>query len=202
MDRLLEGYRRFRAEVWPGERARYEGLAREGQNPETLIVACSDSRVDPQTVFGAVPGEMFVVRNVAGLVPPYMPDSLHHSTSAALEFGVRVLKVSRIVVLSHAQCGGVQAMVEGAPEEAREFVKPWMEIAEPVLRSIPKDLEAGAILRHCETEVMRLSLANLVTVPWSAEAVATGRLSLHGFRFAVRTGVLERLEGDGLVPVE
>jgi carbonic anhydrase len=131
-----------------------------------------------------------------------LPDSLHHSTSAALEFGVRVLKVARIVVLSHAQCGGVRAMVEGAPEDAREFVKPWMEIAEPILQSLPKDLEPGSVFRHCETEVMRLSLTNLATFPWIRDAVADGRLSLHGFRFAVRTGILERLEGDGLVPVE
>ena len=95
MDRLIAGYRRFRAEVWPVERARYEALAKWGQRPETLIVACSDSRVDPQTVFGAVPGELFVIRNVAGLVPPYRPDAQAHGSSAALEYGVRVLKVAR-----------------------------------------------------------------------------------------------------------
>lgn len=113
MDELLDGYRRFRSEVWPSERARYEQLARRGQRPKTLIVACSDSRVDPQTVFDAAPGELFVVRNVAGLVPPYSPDGVYHGTSAALEFGVRVLKVENIVVLGHAQCGGVAAMVQG-----------------------------------------------------------------------------------------
>ena len=102
---LLDGYRKFRAETWPAERARYEALSRKGQRPETLVVACSDSRVDPATVFGAVPGELFVVRNVAGLVPPYQPDAAYHGTSAALEFGVRVLGVKRIVVLGHAQCG-------------------------------------------------------------------------------------------------
>ena len=134
MDTLIEGYRRFRSEVWPAERARYESLARKGQRPETLVIACSDSRVDPQTVFGAVPGELFVVRNVAGLVPPYQPDPGHHGTSAALEYAVRVLKVSRIVVLGHAQCGGVKAMVEGAPEEARDFVAPWMQIAADALK--------------------------------------------------------------------
>lgn len=124
MDRLLEGYRRFRAEVWPAERARYEALARKGQRPETLVIACSDSRVDPQTVFGAAPGDLFVVRNVAGLVPSYHPDAGYHGTSAALEFAVRVLGVARIVVLGHAQCGGIQAMVEGAPKEARISWRP------------------------------------------------------------------------------
>ena len=122
MDRLFEGYRRFRKEVWPSQRARYETLAK-GQQPETLVIACSDSRVDPQTIFGAVPGEMFVLRNVAALVPPYEPRSGgFHGTSAAIEFGVRVLKVERVVVLGHAQCGGVKAMAYGAPPQARDFV--------------------------------------------------------------------------------
>src|ERR687896_1349239 len=125
MDRLLEGYRRFRAEVWPAQRARYQALAKEGQSPPTLVVACSDSRVDPETVFGAGPGELFVVRNVAGLVPPYRPDLRYHGTSAALEYGVRVLKVARIVVLGHAQCGGVKAMLEGAAEET-DLRAQWM----------------------------------------------------------------------------
>jgi carbonic anhydrase len=201
MDRLLEGYRRFRAEIWPAERARYQALAAEGQSPETLVVTCSDSRVDPQTVFGAAPGELFVVRNVAGLVPPYNADAGYHGTSAALEYGVRMLKVARIVVLGHVQCGGIRAMVEGAPEEARDFVGPWMAIAAPVLLRIPKEIEAGEMLNRCETEVVRLSLANLMTFPWIEAAVAAGRLQLHGLRFGIRTGMLETLEGTGFVPV-
>jgi carbonic anhydrase len=201
MDRLLEGYRRFRAEVWPAQRARYQALAKEGQSPPTLVVACSDSRVDPETVFGAGPGELFVVRNVAGLVPPYRPDLRYHGTSAALEYGVRVLKVARIVVLGHAQCGGVKAMVEGAPKEARDFVEPWMRIAGSVLGSAPGELDADALLDHCETGVVRLSLAHLVTFPWIGDAVAAGRLELKGFRFDIRTGALSKLEGDRFVPV-
>jgi carbonic anhydrase len=200
MDRLLEGYRRFRTTVWPAERDRYEALAKRGQNPHTLVVSCSDSRVDPQTVFGAGPGELFVVRNIAGLVPACQRDAGYHGTSAALEFGVRVLKVGRLVVLGHAQCGGVRAMVQGAPAEARDFVEPWMRIAEVV---VPHADNAPAdLLAHCETEVVRLSLANLLTFPWIDEAVAAGRLELHGFRFDIRTGVLARLDGDRMVPVE
>lgn len=202
MERLLEGYRRFRAETWPAERRRYEALATGGQRPETMVVACSDSRVDPQTVFGAGPGELFVVRNVAGLVPPYRPDAHYHGTSAALEHGVRVLKVRQIVVLGHADCGGVQVMAEGPPGEALDFVEPWMRIAAPALAAVPGGLDRAARLRHCETAVVALSLANLKTFPWIDEAVAEGRLALHGFRFAIRTGVLERLEdGARLVPV-
>lgn len=202
MDRLIEGYRRFRAEVWPAERDRYEALAKKGQSPDTMIVSCSDSRVDPQTVFGAGPGEMFVLRNVAGLVPPYRPDAGYHGTSAALEYAVRVLKVARIVVLGHAQCGGVRALVEGAPKEAADFVQPWMELAAPVMRSVPPHLAGDDLLDHCENRVVRLSLENLETFPWIADAVAEGRLGLYGFKFGVRTGVLTRLDGDRLVPVE
>ena len=200
MDRLIEGYRRFRAEVWPAQRARYEALANQGQAPETLVIACSDSRVDPQMVFGAAPGEMFVVRNVAGLVPTYQPDSAYHGTSAALEYAVRVLKVARIVVLGHVQCGGVRAMVEGIPAEARDFVGPWMSMARSALSDLP-DRHGRDVLDRCEVEVVRLSLANLLTFPWIAEPVDAGRLALAGFRFEIRTGILARLEGDPMVPV-
>lgn len=202
MQRLIEGYRRFRAEIWPGERARYQALARDGQNPETLVIACSDSRVDPATVFGAAPGEMFAVRNVAGLVPPHHPDAGYHGTSAALEYGVRVLNVSRIVVLGHAQCGGVRAMVEGAPAGARDFVEPWIRLAEDALRSLPNHLDHDHLLDRCEKEVVRLSLRNLMTFPWIAEAVRDGSLALHGFRFAIETGILEMLQDGQFLPVD
>ena len=198
MEKLLDGYRRFRTDTWPAERARYEALAKWGQQPETLIVACSDSRVDPQTVFGAVPGEMFVIRNVAALVPAYQPDAGYHGTSAALEFGVRVLKVRRIVVLGHALCGGVRAMVEGAPEEARDFVLPWVSMARSALANLPT---TGDVLTQAEAAVVRLSLGNLMTFPWIQDGVADGTLELHGFRFDIHTGVLTRLENGALVPV-
>ena len=201
MDRLLEGYRRFRAEVWPAERAHYEALSRQGQRPETMVVGCSDSRVDPQIVFDAAPGELFEVRNVAGLVPPYHPDADYHGTSAALEYAVRVLGVARIVVLGHTQCGGVRAMVEGAPEQARDFVEPWMRIADPARHLLAAHSAAGDLFDQGEIEVVRLSLANLATFPWIAAAVAAGRLELGGFRFDIETGVLARIEGDRLVPV-
>src|SRR5579871_5560423 len=165
MDRLVEGYRRFRAEVWPAQHARYESLSTKGQSPETLVISCSDSRVDPQTVFGAAPGELFVVRNVAGLVPVYQPDANYHGTSAAIEYAVRVLRVARVAVLGHVQCGGVQAMVEGAPAEARDFVEPWMSMASSILDKV-QDRHAPGVLDRCEIEVVRLSLANLMTFPW------------------------------------
>jgi carbonic anhydrase len=201
MDDLFDGYRQFRAKVWPVEHARYEALAEQGQNPPTLVIACADSRVDPATVFGAGPGELFVIRNIAGLVPPYGPDANLHGTSAALEYGVRVLKVARIVVLGHAQCGGVRAMIEGAPAEARDFVEPWMSMASAVLPRIPADAPLDERLAMGEAEVVRLTLANLMTFPWIAEAVDSRRLALHGCRFGIANGVLERLGPDGFAPV-
>jgi carbonic anhydrase len=155
--------------------------------------------VDPQTVFGAVPGELFVIRNVAGLVPPYMPDARYHGTSAALEYGVRVLGVSRVVVLGHAQCGGVRGIVEGVPPEAQDFVAPWVEIARPAL-AVPPAPHAHA-LTHYENEVVRLSLNNLLTFPWIAQPVEEGRLELGGFRFDIHTGELSRLGEEGFAPV-
>ncbi|MEJ1937282.1 carbonic anhydrase, partial [Nostoc sp. NIES-2111] len=201
MGRVIDGYRRFRADVWPSEHARYQALAALGQAPETMVIACSDSRVDPQTVFNAGPGEFFVVRNVAGLVPAYTPDAGYHGTSAALEYAVRVLRVKRIAVLGHGKCGGIRALVEGAPEEARDFVKPWMKIAEPVLRAIPDHVPVEDIPDWCEYQVVKLSLQNLMTFPWIQEAVAERRLKLQGFRFEIFTGILTMLQDDQFVPV-
>jgi carbonic anhydrase len=204
MDDLIEGYRRFRQETWPTERRRYQALAERGQKPRTLVIGCSDSRVDPQTVFGAGPGELFVVRNVAGLVPPFAPDAGYHGTSAAVEYAVRVLQVDRIVVLGHALCGGVRAMVEGVPPEARDFVEPWLELARPAKASAPDlALAAGGpdALAPYEIGVVRLSVANLMTFPWIADAVGEGRLALAGFRFDIRTGVLENIGPETASPV-
>jgi carbonic anhydrase len=200
MDSLLEGYRRFRQDIWPGERARYEALANWGQSPQTMVISCSDSRVDPQTVFGAVPGELFVVRNVAALVPTYSPDPGHHGTSAALEFAVKVLKVARIVVLGHGACGGIKAMAYGAPPQAQDFIASWVEIGRPAVLAAGDKPEGR--LERIEAEVVRLSLANLMTFPWIAEAAAAGRLALQGFWFDVHTGVLASVGSGGLEPVD
>lgn len=130
MERLLAGYRRFRANGWPEQRRVFESLADQGQRPHALVVACIDSRVGPAMIFDAAPGEMLTVRNVANPVPPYAPDVAYHGTSAALEFGIRVLRIRHLVVLGHGSCGGVQALLKGAPHNARDFVAPWMAMAE------------------------------------------------------------------------
>jgi carbonic anhydrase len=196
MQNLLAGYRRFRETAWPERRHLFEHLAEHGQRPHSMVVACSDSRVDPATIFDAGPGEMFVVRNVANLVPPYHPDGACHGTSAALEFGVRALLVRHLIVLGHGLCGGVRALLEGVPPLLGDFVGPWIVSAEKarhrVLECTPADVPLAG-----EQEVIRLSLANLLTFPWIAERVAAGTLHLHGAHFDVRTGVLALMDADG-----
>jgi carbonic anhydrase len=197
MDDLIKGYRRFRAGTWPAERARFDELSRLGQRPRALVIACSDSRTDPQMVFNAVPGELFVIRNVANLAPPYGPDDQPHGVSSAIEFAVRTLKVRDIVVMGHAMCGGIKALLEGTPAELSDFVGQWVRIAEPARQ---RAIAAPPHEQHtvCEHESVRLSLENLMTFPWIESAVKAGRLRLHGCFFDIRSGILERLGDDGV----
>jgi len=195
-DELAAGYRRFRTEHWPAARAEYEALA-HGQSPHTLVVACSDSRADPALIFDAAPGQLFVVRNVANLVPPYQPDHRLHGVSAALEFGVKVLNVSRIVVMGHAHCGGVNAMLHGAPENCQDFVAPWVAQATPAVRRVAEAVEPDQVERAAEEAVVRLSIENLRTFPWIAEREAAGDLVLTGLHFGIADGILRALAGPG-----
>jgi carbonic anhydrase len=197
MDRLLAGYRRYRATGWPRQREALESLANQGQRPRALVVACVDSRVDPAMIFDAEPGEMLTVRNVANLVPPYAPDVAYHGTSAALEFGVRVLAVRHVVVLGHELCGGVNALLEGAPASARDFVAPWMSMAETARVRALHCAHAEQRQGCAEREVIKVSLANLMSFPWIAEPVASGQLELHGAWFSISNGTLEILKHDG-----
>ncbi len=196
-DALLSGYRRFREGHWAEAKAQYESLAAEGQRPHTLVVACSDSRADPALIFDTAPGQLFVVRNVANLVPPYEPDGHRHGVSAALEFGVKVLGVSRIVVMGHAHCGGVNAMLNGTPEICRDFVAPWVAQGEPVVRRVAEGVDADQVEQATEEAVVRLSLDNLRTFPWIAEREAAGTLTLSGLHFGIADGILRVLSGPG-----
>jgi len=180
----------------------FERLAHSGQSPRAMIVACSDSRVDPTMIFNAEPGELFILRNVANLVPPYQPDLAFHATSAALEFAVRVLAVSDLIVMGHAMCGGINVLLRGAPPGAGDFLMPWMRIAEPAKRRV---LARGGPdpQTDCEQESVRLSLENLLTFPWISDRVAQGQLTLTGSIFDIRSGVLALLDADGrFAPVE
>ena len=192
-DQLTDGYHRFRQNRWPTEHAEYEALAANGQKPHTLVVACSDSRADPALIFDTAPGELFVVRNVANLVPPYQPDGKLHGVSAALEFGVNVLQVKRIVVMGHAFCGGVNAMLKGSPANCQDFVAPWVEQAAPTVRRVVEDFPADQTERVAEEAVVRLSIENLRTFPWIAEREAAGDLVLSGLHFGIADGILTKL---------
>lgn len=197
MDELLAGYRRFRLGEWPETRRLFEQLADRGQSPRTMVIGCADSRVDPSMIFNARPGELFVVRNVAGLVPPYAPDSAYHGTSAALEFAVRVLQVKELIVMGHGLCGGVAGLLRGVPPEASDFVGPWMGIAEPA-RQVALACETDEEQQLCaEHEVIKLSLSNLRSFPWIAEREASGSLKLFGSHFDVRHGRLSQLGANG-----
>jgi carbonic anhydrase len=196
MERLIDGYKRFRATQWPERRATFQELAREGQSPQTMVIACCDSRVDPSMIFGAAPGELFVVRNVANLVPPYAPDGRFHATSAALEFGVCVLEVRDLIVMGHAMCGGIRALLQGSPVPADDFLGSWMSVAQSakrrVLESADEDPQTA-----CEQEAVKLSLDNLRSFPWIRQRVDAGRLHTHGATFDIRSGVLSFLRSDG-----
>ena len=197
-DPLLSGYHRFRQDGWTQAKAEYETLAAAGQKPHTLVVACSDSRADPALIFDAAPGQLFVVRNVANIVPPDQPDGKQHGVSAALEFGVRVLGVSRIAVMGHALCGGVNAMINGAPDVCNDFVRPWVAQAEPVVRRAVEGLSENDKQTAGEHAVVRLSLDNLRTFPWITEREQAGELELVGLHFGIADGVLRRMQTDGL----
>ena len=196
-DPLLAGYRRFRAHQWPRARAAYETLAEAGQTPHTLFLACSDSRADPALIFDAAPGDLFVVRNVANLVPPYAPDGGLHGVSSALEFGVKALKVSRIVVMGHAHCGGVAAMRSESPPPGLDFVEAWIDQGRPAVREVLHTCSHDHAEQLSEEAIVRLSLDNLRTFPWIAEREATGALTLTGLHFGIADGVLRVLGDDG-----
>ena len=196
---LIEGYREFRKTGWSRERARWSELA-EGQSPKVMVIACSDSRVDPAQIFNVRPGEIFAVRNVANLVPPYETGGGHHGVSAALEFAVTQLQVEEVIVLGHGFCGGCAAALTGqfddAPSGEGRFIADWIELlhnARDKVRDAHPELDRAAFLAM-EQEAVRVSLKNLRTFPWVREREADGRLRLRGAFFAISDGILHLLD--------
>jgi len=185
---LIEGYERFRKGAYQAQKIRYDALV-EGQSPPVMLISCCDSRVDPATVFDTVPGQVFALRNVANLVPPFEGTPGLHGASAAIEFGVLGLEVRHIVVLGHAQCGGIKAALSGAHIEGGGFVDAWMtiigEARSRVLLERPADPESAL-----ERAAIKVSLANLRSFPYIAAREADGRLKLHGALFGIETGAL------------
>jgi carbonic anhydrase len=188
---LAAGYRAFLEDRFVRERRRYETVAK-GQNPEVMVIGCCDSRVSPEVIFDASPGEIFVARNVANLVPPFETAGQYHGTSAALEFAVQLLKVKHIVVLGHASCGGIRAFADGAaPLSPGDFIGKWMSLIAPAAERVGSDGGAAAAdLRRLELAAIELSLANLMTFPCVRILVERGRLHLHGAYFGVADGLL------------
>lgn len=200
-DDLIRGYRRFRAGAYSEQRARFDTLANHGQSPKVMVIACSDSRVDPTMIFDSGPGEMFVVRNVANLVPPFENDNGRHGVSAALEFAVTQLEVEEVVVLGHGGCGGVKASLSEAFKGARPgeggFIAHWIDLLDEERDRVRADAAANPAMdtqRALEEAAVRVSLKNLRTFPCIPIREAKGKLTLRGAYFAIADGVLHLLD--------
>jgi carbonic anhydrase len=183
--RLLEGYQRFRVHRWHEQKSLYRELDK-GQTPHACILSCCDSRVDPAAIFDAEPGELFVIRNVANLVPPYKPGEGLQGTSTAIEYAVRVLKVETLLILGHERCGGIAAAIQPMPGETA-FIDRWIHLLDAAKE------KAGNSTDAMELEGIKVSLDRLMTFPFVAEAVGAGTLKLEGARFSIFNGRLEIL---------
>nr|WP_272212954.1 carbonic anhydrase [Marinicella sp. W31]MDC2878886.1 carbonic anhydrase [Marinicella sp. W31] len=200
---LLDGYKSFMSGRYVEESARYRTLAEEGQKPQTLVIACCDSRAAPEMIFNARPGELFVVRNVANMVPPYEPDGQYHGTSAALEFAVEGLKVKNIVVLGHGRCGGIHAALspEVEPLSPGDFIGKWTTLLKPAATQINanSNMTVGERQTSLERISIRNSIANLRSFPNVATAEKQGKLKLCGAWFDISSGelwVMDNKSGD------
>jgi carbonic anhydrase len=199
-ERLIEGYSSFLTGRLPVEQSRYRELAESGQSPEIMVIGCCDSRVSPEVIFDSRPGELFVMRNVANLVPPYTPDGAQRAVSAALEFAVQGLKVKHIVVLGHARCGGIRAFAQpGQPLSPGDFIGRWMELLAPAAAAIepPGNFPSLAdYLNRLEYASAVKTLDNLMTFPCVRILVERKRLHLHAAHFDVATGLLSVFDPD------
>jgi len=201
-ERLVSGYEAFLGGRFTREQERFRHLAEAGQKPRIMLVGCCDSRVSPEVIFDAEPGELFIVRNIANLVPPYAPNNDLHGTSAALEFGVMGLGVEYIVVMGHAGCGGVRAFVRGeanashAPLSPGDFIGKWISLINTAAARIePAGAPLDDYIERLALASIVQGLANLRTFPWIAEREQQGKLVLHGAYFGISTGTLLALDG-------
>ena len=197
LEYIIAGYKKFRQKYFEGNNNLYEDL-KNGQNPKILVIACSDSRVDPAIILNCKPGDLFVVRNVANLVPPYENDGGHHGTSAALEFAVLGLVIKHIIILGHSSCGGIQALVEDPTKMQEEnFISRWMEIAKPALQKTITNYPNQSIkeqVGNCAKFALINSLNNLLTFPWIKDRATSGELSLHSWYFNIDSGIIEEFD--------
>ena len=193
--KLIAGFKVFRDGRFQEQRATYEALVDQGQKPKVAIFACSDSRVDPAIVLQADPGDLFIVRNVANLVPPHERDGHFHGTSAALEYAVLHLEVGHLIVLGHAHCGGIRSLfeLEARGGEGNLFLPPWMSLVRSAFLRVEGTMPDAAVeekARACEQSAVLVSLENLMTFPFVRQRVADGELRLHGWYFDIRSGQL------------
>ncbi len=198
---LLDGYKSFMSDRYDPEQGRYRELADQGQSPTTMIIACCDSRAAPETIFNAGPGELFVLRNVANLVPTFQPDGGQHGTSAAIEFAVNALEISNIVVMGHGRCGGIKAALapDTGPLAQGDFIGKWMSMLAPVSEAVSKytlltDRERQTMLERFS---IRNSIANLRTFPYVKRLEEEGKLAVHGAWFDISTGELWVMNTEG-----
>ena len=216
INELLQGFQRFRVKHFEPNRDLFNRLAMQGQTPRTLLIGCSDSRVDPAILTDSAPGDLFVIRNVANLVPPHETGGRYHGTSAALEFAVCNLKVANIIILGHSRCGGIRALLEGYGEndEGEGFIAPWVKIAasarDEVLQRWP-DASNEFKQRACERAGIRASLANLMTFSFIRQRVEQDQLKLYGWYYDLENGELMQYDPEkdrfydlyfGLMPTE
>ncbi len=195
---LIDGYASFIRGPYAEAEGKYKKLAKEGQSPTTMVIACCDSRAAPETIFDTGPGELFVLRNVANLVPTFQPDGGQHGTSAGIEFAVNALDIQNLVVLGHGRCGGIRAALNPGPLAQGDFIGKWMNLLAPVTEQVA----TYSFLTNAERETVlerlsvRNSITNLRTFPYIREREADGRLAVHGAWFDISTGELWAMDGE------
>ena len=198
---LIEGYKEFQKQYFNGKCGVFEDLVRHGQSPKVLMIACSDSRVDPAIVMNCKPGDLFVVRNVANLVPPYQADNSYHGSSAALEFAISHLKIRHVVIFGHSQCGGIQSLIDQVETEhpPYSFVAKWMELAQNARKQTFEkhaDATPEEKAHYCGHYAIINSLINLLTFPWVEQGVKERSLYIHGWFFNLSTGIIDAYNFD------
>lgn len=202
---LIDGHQRFYKQYFEKQRGLYSNLFEEGQSPKFLVISCCDSRVHPAQIMDTAPGDIFVIRNVANLVPINEADGKSHGTSAAMEFAIKHLKVKHIIVFGHSQCGGIRTLMEGDHlSNEYSFVDPWMGIAKKARASVLKKHQGKSFdeqCAHCEKASIEISLTNLMTFPWIKEKCDSGNLTIHGWYFDIETGYLLGKQGEQFIPV-
>jgi len=202
---LIDGYKRFYKKSFEKKQEFYGNLSKEGQSPKFLVISCCDSRVHPAQIMDTNPGDIFVIRNVANLVPVNEPDGKSHGTSAAMEFAVKHLNVKHIIVLGHSQCGGIKTLMEGEHFSSEySFVDPWMGIAKNARLSVLEKHKGKSFeeqCTYCEKASIEISLNNLMTFPWIKEKCDSGELNIHGWYFNIKTGALLGHRGEEFIPV-